>query len=117
MFALEVKFLEKLLVSLWLRHRKNRPFQSECESFQREVGIELGTLCGPEELKQFASYFGREVGYYIVVIDADRGRQAYRYGQGTSEDKVLGLLYHANHYDVIRSFKGLFKVITTVFAA
>ena len=92
-----------------LSMRKRRPFQSKCESFQREVGIELGTLCGPEELERFAAYFGREVGYYIVVIDADRGRQAYRYGHGNSENKVLGLLYRANHYDVIRSFTGLFN--------
>ena len=87
--------------------RRRPTFRAEVNAFQNNVGIPLGTVCGPTELDKFAIYF-RQLGYYIVVIDASRGYQGFRYGDGDDEDKVLGLLYNDNHYDVISSFKGFF---------
>ena len=31
--------------------QRKTPFQRECQSFQRDVGIPLGTLCRPNELE------------------------------------------------------------------
>ena len=87
--------------------RRRPTFRAEVDAFQNNVGIPLGNVCGPSELDKFAVYF-RQLGYYIVVIDASRGYQGFRYGAGDDEDKVLGLLYNDNHYDAISSFKGFF---------
>ena len=40
-------------------------------------------------------------------MDAQRGYQTYRYGEGDSEDKALGLYLHDNHYDTLTSFQGI----------
>ena len=70
-------------------------FQREVQSFQQDVGIPFGTVCGPAELERFAAWF-EPFGFSIVVIDTSRGYQ------------VLRLMYHDHHYDTIRSFKGFF---------
>ena len=82
--------------SYTLQKWRKVPFQRECQTFQRDVGIPVGTLCGPAELERFAAYF-QPLGYYIVVVNSERGRQANRYGLDDSEDKVLGLHYYDNH--------------------
>ena len=87
-----------------LSHRRRRPFQQECADVQEEVGIPTGTMCGPDELEQFAEYFAF-CGYSIVVIDVSRGNQGYRYG---SCDKLLGLYCHDHHYHAMRSVRGFF---------
>ena len=87
-----------------LCERRRRPFQHECADIQDAVGIPAGTMCGPAELERFADYFA-PLGYLILVIDATRGHQGYRYG---ACDKLLGLYYHDHHYHALRSVQGFF---------
>ena len=87
-----------------LSKRRRRPFQVECEDVQREVGIEAGTICGPNELRRFAEYFAPR-GYSIIVVDSSRGNMAFRYG---TCNQFLTLYYVDNHYHALRSPKGFF---------
>ena len=76
-------------------------FEGEARDFQRQAGIPLGTLCGADELTQFAAVLPD---YNIVVIDADRCYECYRYGNGPTP---LGLYYHDKHYDAVTRIPSL----------
>ena len=88
-------------------NKKGRPTSRkvvrEYMELQDQAQICIGTLCGPAELEKFAQVLPE---FTIVIADADRCYERYRYGSG---ETLLGLSYSEGHYDVITSLAGFFN--------
>ena len=85
------------------RQRTKAPFQTEAYDLQQHAGIPFGTLCGASELTLFATVLPD---FHIVVVDADRCYECYRYGDGPTP---LGLFYYQGHYDTVVNIPSIFN--------
>lgn len=106
---LALRYLELTHIQFYNRYRQayrnGKPFRREAQLLQEQAGIPIGTLCGPDELKQFTAILPD---YRLLVVDAERCYEIYAYGNEHSP-QCLVLYHHNGHYDAVVKLGSLFS--------